>query len=891
MGSCSLKAQPTGEKQVQPIIISQNILTTEEEKKVEGEIMRQRVSKIKQKGALLEVRKGSIPVMDAPTAQVKEVNKSSRDVEIIEKSFEKHFIFTTLTQDQKKVVIQAMKLYTLASNQTIFHQNQPGTSFFIVASGLLEVLVNDVRINTITEGQGFGELALMHDSPRTATVRTLTTVTLWGLDRNSFKKIIEDLNVKHYEENKAFIESVSVFAILKPAQIESLVGSLVTFNYAPGQVVVKEGDIGDLLFIIKEGIVSCTRKNIEIKKFIKGEYFGEQALIYNSPRTATCIALTNVKCLCIDRENLNTALGSQLQAIIFKNSQSIVIEKSEVLNKLSHIQAENLINTMEIKKCQSGDILIEAGTVKNSVMVMILKGKVLSGIDTYEKFTCIGAEDIIEEDEDKKYDYDLIVDGETDIAIITKSEFEKSIGGKYQLVTDNNQAFMILKHVQLFRGLSNDKIHSLLAALKIEKYAHGQVIVEQNSEGDAFYIVKTGKVEVSIDDHVVRTITKHDYFGERSVIFNQKRTATVTASGNVECWILFQVDFMRIIDQGLRTHLMKRIELQEDNLTLEDLSCVKMLGKGMFGNVFLTIHKTKKIFYALKTVDRRKIYAYELQESLILERKVLMQLDHIFIMKLVKTLKDHKRIYFVLEYVRGMDLFDVIRKMPMVSEEDSRFYTACLIVILQHLHDRDIIYRDLKPENVVVDEEGYLKLIDFGTAKIVNGRTYTIVGTPHYMAPEVILRKGYTVAVDYWSLGIVLYELLFEKVPFAEEEEDPMIVYEIVLTARLRYPRIQKPIAEVKSVIDQLLNKNPSLRMGAGFEKLKSHPWFSFIDWEKLLSKDIKAPYIPKVKKLDPDLILEHMRDQSLNSFLAKEETDNLPEPSAKSSSKWDVDF
>jgi cGMP-dependent protein kinase len=197
----------------------------------------------------------------------------------------------------------------------------------------------------------------------------------------------------------------------------------------------------------------------------------------------------------------------------------------------------------------------------------------------------------------------------------------------------------------------------------------------------------------------------------------------------------------------------------------------------------------------------------------------------------------------------------------------------------------------LKPENVVVDEEGYLKLIDFGTAKIVNGRTYTIVGTPHYMAPEVILRKGYTVAVDYWSLGIVLYELLFEKVPFAEEEEDPMIVYEIVLTARLRYPRIQKPMSEVKSVIDQLLNKNPSLRMGAGFEKLKSHPWFSFIDWEKLLSKDIKAPYKPKVKKLDPDLILEHMRDQSLNSFLAKEETDNLPESSSKSSSKWDVDF
>lgn len=891
MGSCAFKSSSNNEKSIQAVVINHNVPTSEEEKKIEGEILRQRQSKVKQKGALLEVRKGSIPVTDAPTAQIKEITKSSKDIELIEKSFEKHFIFTTLTHDQKKVVINAMKLYSLLSNQVVFKQNQPGNNFFILASGMLEVLVNDTRINTITEGQGFGELALMHDTPRTATVRTLTPATLWGLDRKTFKKIIEDLNAMNYEENKVFIESVSVFAILKPVQIEALVGSLTTFNYAPGQVVVKEGDIGDLLFIVKDGVVSCTRKNVEIKKFVKGEYFGEQALIYNSPRTATCVAVTHVTCLCIDRENLNTALGSQLQAIIYKNSQSITIEKSEILSKLSQVQAENLLNSMEIKKCQAGDIIISNGTVKDSLIVMILKGKAIANSQAYEKFSCIGAENIIEDNDDIKYDCDYIAEGETDVAIITKKDFEKCIGGKYQIVTDNNEAFRVLKHVQLLRGLSNDKLNSLLSVLKVEKYSDGDVIVEQNSEGDAFYIVKSGKVEVSIDLHVVRTITKHDYFGERSVIFHQKRTATVTARGKVECWVLFQVDFHRVIDQGLRIQLMKRIELQDDNLTLEDLVCVKMLGKGMFGNVFLTVHKSKKVFYALKTVDRRKIYAYELQESLILERKVLMQLDHIFIMKLVKTLKDKKRIYFVLEYVRGMDLFDVIRKMQLVSEDDTRFYSSCLIVILQHLHDRDIIYRDLKPENVVVDEEGYLKLIDFGTAKIVNGRTYTIVGTPHYMAPEVILRKGYTVAVDYWSLGVLLYELLFERVPFADEEEDPMVIYEIVLTARLKYPRLQKPMNEVKSVIDQLLNKNPSLRMGAGFEKLKSHPWFSFIDWEKLLCKEIKAPYLPKVKKLDPDLVLQYNGDKSLDGFMAKEEKGDLPAPSGKVGGKWDEDF
>ena len=336
---------------------------------------------------------------------------------------------------------------------------------------------------------------------------------------------------------------------------------------------------------------------------------------------------------------------------------------------------------------------------------------------------------------------------------------------------------------------------------------------------------------------------------------------------------------------------MKRIELQDDNLQLEYLILLKSLGQGMFGNVFLAVNKKNKVLYAVKTVDRKKINAYELHDSLILERKVLLQLDHMFIMKLVKTLKDPKRIYFVLEYVRGMDLFDVIRKMEAVSEVDSQFYTACLIIIFQHLHERDIIYRDLKPENVVVDEEGYLKLIDFGTAKIVNGRTYTIVGTPHYMAPEVILRKGYGIAVDYWSLGIVLYELLFERVPFADEEEQPMVIYEIILKAKLRYPQLNRALPDAKSVINQLLNKNPSLRMAGGFEKLKTHPWFARLDWEKLLSKEIKAPYIPEVKNINIDLAIDKKRTKTLDHIISKKETNDLPFPAAKAPLKWDQDF
>ena len=199
----------------------------------------------------------------------------------------------------------------------------------------------------------------------------------------------------------------------------------------------------------------------------------------------------------------------------------------------------------------------------------------------------------------------------------------------------------------------------------------------------------------------------------------------------------------------MRYNLIKRIELQDETVSLDDLKIVKLLGKGLSGIVFLTIHKTKKILFALKTVHRQKIYDYNLYEGIQLEREILLELDHVFIMKLVKTFKDEKRIYFLAEYVRGMDLFDVIRDMNFISENDSKFFTGCLLSALENLHEKDIAYRDLKPENVVVDDEGYLKIIDFGTAKFIKGRTFTVLGTPQYMAPEVILTTGYGVSCDY----------------------------------------------------------------------------------------------------------------------------------------------
>ncbi|OMJ75567.1 hypothetical protein SteCoe_25263 [Stentor coeruleus] len=850
----------------------------------------------KKRAPVNDARRVSRVAIDAPNALVVDKPKGPRDIEMITNALGKHFIFTSLSEENRATLISQMKYYTLAPHEIVFEQQQPGVNFFVVASGQLEVLVNSRKVNVLNPGDSFGELALLHDSVRSATVLTVDRSTMWGLDRKTFRSAVESVNAQNYQENKRFIESVPLFQALTSIQKETLVGSLSTLKYRAKERIVNEGDPGDLFFIIKEGSVMCSQGGKDIREMSRGEFFGEQALLYNCVRTASVVGITDVKCVALGRDRLTKVLGSQLQQIIYQNSKRMAIDRSEVLSKLDSEQISRLISLMRVETYLKGRIVIPAGFNKGAKLFILLKGKLKtrSGTIVGDVLICLGDKDIAVSS-NTVYEEEIIADSDCDIAEVSRQQFEESIGGHFEQATANNEALAALKRVQVLRGLSQEKLSSLITALRIQDFENGDVIIHQNTPGESFYIIKSGRVDVIRDGASVRSITKLDYFGERSVLFNESRTATVIASGNVSCWVLHRQDFLRLIDENIRQNLVKRIELQDDNISLADLVCVKILGKGMFGNVFLVADKNRSRLYALKTVSRKKIERYEIQENLVLERKILLQLDHSMILKLVRTFKDSRRIYFLTEFVRGLDLFDVLRQLNLVSDRDSKFYIACLVLMFEHLHERDIIYRDLKPENVMIDDEGYPKLIDFGIAKIVQGRTYTVVGTPHYMAPEVITGKGYGLAADYWSIGIMIYEFVCGGVPFGEDEEDPYVIYEKVIQRKLVYPSFVDIRMPCKPMIEQLLSKNPAMRTGGSINNLKSHPWFHGFNWDALINRQMPTPYKPRLPDLTREIQSAMKSSRDINEIITKEESADEP-PSSKNRranipENWDQDF
>ncbi|RDB18028.1 Serine/threonine-protein kinase gad8 [Hypsizygus marmoreus] len=284
------------------------------------------------------------------------------------------------------------------------------------------------------------------------------------------------------------------------------------------------------------------------------------------------------------------------------------------------------------------------------------------------------------------------------------------------------------------------------------------------------------------------------------------------------------------------------------SLTVDDFELITVIGKGSFGKVMQVRKRDTQRIYALKTIRKAHIVTRNEITHTLAERLVLAQVNSPFIVPLKFSFQSQQKLYLVLAFVNGGELFHHLQRESRFNEERSRFYSAELLLALEHLHELDVVYRDLKPENILLDYTGHIALCDFGLCKLNmkgNEKTNTFCGTPEYLAPEILNGEGYDKTIDWWTLGVLLYEMLAGLPPFYDEVTDEM--YRKILNEPLRFgPEIEP---EARSILTGLLTRDPSKRLGVhGAEEIKKHPFFkNHIDFQKLLQKKIQPPFKPSV--------------------------------------------
>lgn len=439
--------------------------------------------------------------------------------------------------------------------------------------------------------------------------------------------------------------------------------------------------------------------------------------------------------------------------------------------------------------------------------------------------------------------------------------------------------------------LKSSDIHAMSLALQKDTFRKGHVIVREGERGDIFYLIESGSVDVLKKDHGDRpltTLTTGQFFGERALLTEDVRNATCLATSEVQCLYLMREDFnlmlgdlQDLLDGKVRNEDESEVKSKdsqevkdgvEDKIELKDLNILGTLGIGAFGQVKLVQMKSQtevsvdgegdegkekpeestpkppQKTYALKMLSKSSIVDNGLQDHVLTEKKIMEEVSHPFILEYFGAMQDDKHIYFLLEVLLGGELFKFLRAETQFPESWSRHYSASVLLAFRHLHSKKIAYRDLKPENLVLDKNGFLKLVDFGLAKkIESGKTWTLCGTPDYLAPEVILNEGHDIGVDYWALGVLIYEMTSGAPPFYSD--DPMEVYEKILSGHLSIPsHFSRGLGDL---IKRLLRTYQSKRLGrtkGGVSSVMKHKWYVGFDWEALLEKSLAPPILPSLR-------------------------------------------
>lgn len=447
-------------------------------------------------------------------------------------------------------------------------------------------------------------------------------------------------------------------------------------------------------------------------------------------------------------------------------------------------------------------------------------------------------------------------------------------------------------------GLTKAEFDALALSTKPGVYSAGDVLFREGETPEHVHLVVSGKVNLtrqtasSSRPQIMCSIEPGGVLAEQDLVDDRESATTATvAEDHTFCLLLDKNDYA--LAPSRKHRIEKSGMSQRDDIALADLTVKTLVGAGAFAQVALVRHATSKELFALKKMNRKHLESEKVTSQVLNERFVLGDFHHPCIARLQATFKSRLSLFMLLEPCMGGELFSRMRKLRRLEEPIACFYSACVVSAFEYLQSRYVLYRDLKPENIMIHADGYVRVVDFGFAKRVYGRTYTVCGTPEYLAPEILMMKGHGHGVDWWALGVLLYEMVVGVAPFSFHPETkkpdadlpPPELYKNILNPRYELPFPQRLSTGICEAIEQLLAWDPLTRIGCltdGPSGVKRLAFFNDIHWGELYDRKITPPFIPELKADDDVTNFEELEASDLR-FLA--------EPPYDLEDAWDINF
>lgn len=709
-----------------------------------------------------------------------------------------------------------------------------------------------------------------------------------------------------------FLAAIPLLVNTPEHQRNLLGGALVNKKFSRGATVIKQGDPGDGFYFIASGDAKVVytdqdKKTCVVAYLSDTDYFGEAALINDKARGASVIATTSLKTLYLSKRRFEALVSSGQVEIQFTSRRRAVHAERNPDQKTHHIEEikkpanavieKNSAQLSMINNVVDTSALFQglAKAHKQLVVGAFYRQSILSGTSVIQQgqpginFYCVesGNFEILRSTEGKTA---KVVDSGRgtyfgDVALLhstkrnaTCTATEDSIVwilNRYvfrHIIQEIGEArikqYMSFMHeVTLLAPLLSSERSQLADALEELTFHKHDKVFSEGDEGDAMYFVVNGvclaykRDEKTGETVELATIDRGGYFGERALLNNDTRAASVKCMADTFLLKLDRAAFERTL--GPLEELLKRqvdsyesapkeaeeVEILDKSIRFEDLKHVGNLGQGAFGTVTLVRHTKTQVTYALKAVSKAQIVETQQEQHILNEKKVMATVHHPFFVNLVSTFNNNNQVFFLLEPSMGGELFTTLRQHRYFPEKTARFYAAHVVLGFECLHKHSYIYRDLKPENLLLCADGYIKLTDFGFAKKCHTRCYTLCGTPEYLAPEIVAvpPTGHGKGVDWWCLGILIFEMLASYSPFYSDSFSRM--YEKIKKGKIRFP--SNVSTQSRAIISALLSTSVNKRLGVtkgGADNIKQHPWFNGFSWSRLLAKTLPAPIKPNIK-------------------------------------------